>query len=323
MKLLKVLSLLILTTLVVACNNDDEGGSTSFSGNKNKNIARYAGLEFPRISNGNSTVITHSTPQYGVTYSLEWDHDLKAQRWTCYYFTIENSKKYWKREYWKKGVNWDGKYWKGDPFQKDPDIPYAEQPNVIGEFSGSSYPDKGFSYFQRGHICPSEDRVASMDTNGQTFYMTNMFPQGEYFNSGIWEVMEKFVREDWGRKLKGARDTLFVVKGGTIDHEDQILCRTRSGFIVPRYFFMALLLKRGNSSPQAMAFWVEHINSDHSKDKLSDYVINIHELEQKTCSRAGKNDGIDFFCNLPDDIENSVETQDIETIKKLWGLTNR
>ena len=320
MKLLKVLSLLILTTLIVACNDDDEGGSTSFSGNKNKNIARYAGLEFPRISNGNSTVITHSTPQYGVTYSLEWDHDLKAQRWTAFYFTKTNKVKNWARNNWY-GAKWDGKTWNGDPFQKDPDVPANEQPSVTGEFSGSSFPDKGFTYFQRGHICASEDRVASMDANGQTYYMTNMFPQGGEFNSGIWSKMEAFVRNDWGRKITG-NDTLFVVKGGTIDREDYILCRTRSGFIVPRFFFMALLLKRNNSY-QAMAFWVEHLSSDHSNDKLGDYVISIRELEQKTSTHEGRNDGIDFFCNLPDDIENSVETQDIETIKKLWGLTNR
>ena len=155
MKLLKVLSLLILTTLVVACNDDDEGGSTSFSGNKNKNIARYAGLEFPRINNGNSTVITHNTPQYGVTYSLEWDHDLKAQRWTAFYFTKTNKVKNWARNNWY-GAKWDGKTWNGDPVQKDPDVPANEQPSVTGEFSGSSFPDKGFTYFQRGHICASD-----------------------------------------------------------------------------------------------------------------------------------------------------------------------
>lgn len=322
MKLQKVLSLLIMATIVVGCGDDDEeGGSTTYTGNKNKNIALYSGLEFPHISNGNSTVVTHSTSKYGTTYSLEWDHDLKAQRWTCYYFTKENKVKNWSRNSWN-GATWQGKSWNGDPFQKDPDIPYAEQPNVTGEFSGSSYPDKGFTYFQRGHICASEDRMATQDANGQTFYMSNMFPQGDNFNTGIWSNMESFVRNDWGKNISGT-DTLFVVKGGTIDHEDQILCRTRSGFIVPRYFFMALLLKRSNGSYQAMAFWIEHLNTDRKNDKLADYACNIRTLEEKTRSRASKDDGIDFFCNLPDDIEDAVETQDIATIKRLWNLTNR
>ena len=321
MKLLKVLSLLAMTAVIAGCGDNGEEKS-QYSGNANKNIDRYAGLEFPHISSGNSSVVTHSTPEYGITYSLEWDHTRKAQRWTCYYFTKQNKVKNWNRNNWRGGINWDGKNWNGDPFQKDPKIPYAEQPNVTGEFSGSSYPDKGFTYFQRGHICASEDRVASMDANGQTFYMSNMFPQGDKFNTGIWSTMESFVRNDWGRNITGANDTLFVVKGGTIDHEDQILCRTKSGFIVPRYFFMALLLKR-NGSYQAMGFWIEHTNESRANAKLSDYLVNIRTLEEKTKSRTGRNDGIDFFCNLPDDIENAVETQDIATIKRLWNLSNK
>ncbi len=322
MNQLKILPLLVMVLAMVACSNDDNSGNSQSpdSNNSNKNIALYTGLEFPRLRNGNSTVVTHSTNTYGQTYSLEWDHDLKAQRWTCFYFTKENKVKNWSRDRWK-GATWGGRTWTGDPFQKDPDVPNYEQPGT-DEFRNSSYPDKGFSYFQRGHICASEDRVYSQDANGQTFYMTNMFPQGENFNSGIWSKMEAFVRNNWGRKLTGANDTLFVVKGGTIDHENKILCRTRNGFIVPRYFFMALLLKRNNGY-QAMGFWVEHLSANHSNDKLSDYVVNIRELEEKTCSYAGKGDGIDFFCNLPDDIEQSVETMDIATIKRLWDLNNR
>jgi endonuclease G len=110
--------------------------------------------------------------------------------------------------------------------------------------------------------------MASKDANEQTFYMTNMMPQGDLFNGKLWAAMEAFVR-NWGKKCTGT-DTLFVVKGGTIDKESQILCRTRNGFIVPRYFFAALLLKR-NTSYQSMGFWVEHINSDHSSDPLIDY----------------------------------------------------
>ena len=315
MNRLKILPLLAMLLAIVACGDDNGGGSDGNGqqdANDNKNIARYAALEFPHIKEGSSTVITHSTSGFGTTYSFEWDHTLKAQRWTCFYFTKENKVKNWARSNWPNG----------DPFQKDPSVPANEQPNVTGEFSGSSYPDKGFSYFQRGHICASEDRVYSQEANGQTFYMTNMFPQGGNFNSGIWSKMEAFVRDDWGRKITGANDTLFVVKGGTIDHEDQILCRTKSGFIVPRYFFMALLLKR-NDTYQAMGFWVEHLSTDHSNDRLGDYVVNISELEKKTCSRTGRNDGIDFFCNLPDHIEQSVETQDVATIKRLWSLNNK
>ena len=79
-----------------------------------------------------------------------------------------------------------GKKWSGDPFQKDPEVDADCQPPVSKEFSGSGY--------DRGHIVASEDRVYCQDANGQTFYMTNMYPQMHNFNAGIWEDMEKLVR---------------------------------------------------------------------------------------------------------------------------------
>ena len=319
MKLLKVLSLLLMSTLIVACSDDEEGGSQSSGSqvaNVNRNAPSYAGLQFPKVKGGNSDVITHSTSAFGETYSLEWDHKLKAQRWTCYYFTKNNKVKNWSRNQWD-GASWDGKTWNGDPFQLDPKIPAREQPSVTGEFSGSSYPDKGFTYFQRGHICASEDRMASKEANGQTFYMSNMFPQGDKFNGKLWSKMESFVRNDWGKNVSGT-DTLFVVKGGTIDRGDQISRTLANGLIVPKYFFMAVLCKNKNGY-KAMAFWIEHKDkdSDFPKDnqgnyQLSPYVTNIRELETLT--------GIDFFCNLDDDTEEHVETLGVENIKSAWGL---
>ena len=62
---------------------------------------------------------------------------------------------------------------------------------------------------------------------------------------------------------------------------------------------MAALSKNG-SSYKAIGFWVEHLNEDHSNDALKGYAVSIDDLERYT--------GIDFFCNLPDDIEKQVES---------------
>ena len=84
--------------------------------------------------------------------------------------------------------------WGGDPFQLDPLVPRSEQPAVKGEFSGSYYPDGTQTWYDRGHICASQDRMCSQQVNEQTFYMTNMMPQVNTFNSGIWSKMESKVR---------------------------------------------------------------------------------------------------------------------------------
>lgn len=60
---------------------------------------------------------------------------------------------------------------------------------------------------------------------------------------------------------------------------------------------------------RAIGFWMENENIDRSNDKLKIYAKSIDELERIT--------GIDFFCNLPDNIEDKVEAS-VST--SAWGL---
>ena len=78
----------------------------------------------------------------------------------------------------------------------------------------------------------------------------------------------------------------------------------KNKFIVPTYFFSAALMKykvkgQGDWQYKAIAFWFKHENNNGTS--LKPYVISIKELEAKT--------GIDFFCNLPDNIERDVESK--------------
>ena len=102
-------------------------------------------------------------------------------------------------------------------------------------------------------------------------------------------------------------DTLYICKGGTIDKSEQVLATIGKGLIVPKFFFMALLRVK-NGVYNAMGFWIEHKPSNDKR--LAKYAVSIKELERKT--------GIDFFCNLPDDIENVVEEAAVNNT--LWGL---
>lgn len=290
--------------LLAACSNDDDDSSQASSTNSNETtITPEAGrLEFPKTrDDGSCVVVVHSTTQYGVNYAVEWDCDKRAQRWTCYEMYASNSVTNWNRNSWN-GAYWQGQTWTGDPFQEDPDLPtYCR--TTLADYRGSGY--------NRGHICPSADRLCSQDANGQTFYLSNMQPQYYNFNAGIWSKMESQVRS-WNTNTY--RDTLYVCKGGTIEDygtTDAVLGYTSSGMIVPRYFFMAVLCKRG-STYKALGFWVEHENVDRSSNSLADYVVSIRELEEKT--------GIDFFCNLPDDKEEYVEDLTADQVRRAWGL---
>lgn len=298
---------LALAVSAASCSSDyANGGSDETSGNANANSTILTGeagrLEFPKVRNdGHSMVVVHYTDGYGLNYSVEWDCEKRAQRWTCYAMYNANSVTNWNRNNWKNAT-WQGKQWHSDPFQEDPDLP---------EYCRTTLSDYRGSGFNRGHICPSADRLCSMDANGQTFYLSNMQPQYYNFNAGLWEKMEEQVRS-WNRS--SFRDTLYVCKGGTIEDYGAtkgVMGHTSSGLIVPRYFFMAMLCKKGNTY-KAIGLWAEHINADHSSDKLSDYAVSIDELEQLT--------GIDFFCNLPDDTERRVESISSDNAIRAWGL---
>ena len=147
----------------------------------------------------------------------------------------------------------------------------------------------------------SADRLNSKDANGQTFYLSNIMPQLRAFNEGgIWWNLEDFLRKNYDKS--DFRDTLYVVKGGTISEGNYTKRGSNGQLTVPKYYFMAILAfakryAKTNGGYYAIAFWMEH--KDNTAAVSSSYAITIDELERRT--------GIDFFCNLPDDIENAVE----------------
>lgn len=304
MKKLHLLPLLFLSVFVVSCGNDDDTTGTNYQGsqNANKNVvtdeAAVSRLEFPRLKGGRSIVIVYRTSdskKYDndrVNYAVEWDCDKKSQRWSCY----------------QMHQGYTGSYSRVvDGYMNDPSLEDGDYWNTDYIY-GSGY--------EHGHICPNADRKYSYMANYQTFYMTNMQPQYHKFNGfndsggdkgeGLWKRMEDKIR-DW--TPSASSDTLYVCKGGTIDNESQIIERIKGKLIVPRYFFMACLMKN-SMGYRALGFWAEQQSNEwHDDEPLSDYVVTIDELEKLT--------GIDFFCNLPDNIEKEVESK---VALKAWGL---
>lgn len=314
MKTTKFLSLLLFAALALtSCGDDNEdiiikpggGGSSSEAGsNSNKNTSGPAEAmyryEFPKLKGGSSVVVVHksilnkNTKDEGVNYCVEWDYAIHAQRWSCYqlYSSINYHTSYNVSRY---SADNDGTLSATCQYPNDADL------SVNYQFKEDPYKYSGYDH---GHICPSADRLRATECNYQTFYITNMQPQYNKFNAGLWEKMEEDVR-NWANQS----DTLYVCKGGTIDKKSNILeyvsrnshqsSQVNDSHIpVPKYFFMAVLSRKGNQW-QAMGYWVEHVNADRSNDNRKSYAVSIDVLEGLT--------GIDFFCNLPDDIEDKVE----------------
>lgn len=293
----KYFSILLCTfaLALASCSSDSEdNGGSSASRNTNSNFSNVNvmthRLEFPKLKGGNNVVLVHTLSNGEVNYSVEYDTDKKSTRWSCYQLYASNRKT-------------------GDGVTRYTSTTnqYPQDPLLDQQYRWSTDPFVRSNY-DHGHLCPSADRLNTSEANYQTFFLTNMMPQNSVFNAKVWANMEKQVR-NWLSAT--SKDTLFIVKGGTIDNADQYTTMDRTGgkLIIPKYYFMAVLM-HNSTGYKAMGFWIEHkANSDTN---LSPYVVNIDKLESLT--------GLDFFCNLPDDIENHVEGLDVEKVKIAWGL---
>lgn len=283
-----------LTLFFVSCGDDnnpviDDGKPA----NKNANVVTtdkaVLRLEFPALKKtGRQQIIVHrlSNTDYDkdrVNFCTEWDCDKKSQRWSCYQL--------------HRGFS--GSYSRTGSFTADPALSEGDYWAEYTYFQG----------FDRGHICPSADRTFSKEANDQTFYMSNMQPQYHAFNGfdsknnknkGLWLRMEQQL-QTWAGNL-GPKDTIFVCKGGTIDDEKNIIKRIDGKLIVPKYFFTAILRKyyiNGKHEYLALGYWCDQTNDYRTNETIKQHCMSIEKLEQLT--------GIDFFCNLPDDIEANVE----------------
>ena len=163
--------------------------------------------------------------------------------------------------------------------------------------TGSATPEDYYrSGYDRGHLCPAGDMKASEQTMSESFYMSNMSPQLPGFNRGIWKRLEEKVRQ-WSI----ANEELYVVAGGVLN--DTMPFIGRDHVYVPKYFYK-IILDYKQPEIKAIGFLMENRSSQRS---VFSYAVPVDSIEAYT--------GINFFHELPDSIENSLESK-VDTM--LW-----
>lgn len=237
----------------------------------------YAGrIEIPKLKGGSMNIFhTWTTTENGkeiITYSYEYDCTKKHVRWVALTFDNVTSQKKVERK---------------DAYKTDPNIPLQYRTD------GDDY----YSPYNRGHMVASSDRLYSREANSQTFYYSNISPQLiAGFNQGgsTWDAIENKVQE-WA-KVSNPKDTTYIVKGTSIDYST--LETGKYGVQIPKYYYSTILSYK-NGQYKAIGFYIEH-KSDKSKN-IKACAKSIDELESLT--------GLNFYHNLPDEIENAVEAK--------------
>lgn len=207
------------------------------------------------------------------------------------YYTVSYNEKYEQAEwvaYELKKEYGSNTHFKRPFFIEDPQV-------TTGSADWRNYKNSGYD---KGHLCPAGDMEFSKAAYDDTFFTSNISPQIHEFNDGIWNRLEQKTRY-WASKYNG----IYVVTGGVL--KDNLKTIGKEKVAVPDYFYKVLLNKT-NGNYKMIAFLVPN---QKSEKPLYDFVVSVAALEKMT--------GIDFYPNLPDNIESNLEKN---TNYKEWSF---
>ena len=225
-------------------------------------------------------------------YSFYWDYTNRVSRWVAYPLCAV----------------YLGDSGRSEAWGYDPLLPAAKQQNVSG-----GYKEGNCGWYARGHQLPSADRTASYTLNATTFYGTNMTPQDNDFNGGVWATLEGKIRS-WAT----SSDTLYVVTGCVPEgSENYVVDRSSNRITVPTAYFKAVLRYKkgstlGRGGYMAAAFWYDHEGFPRVFSKSES--MSVRALEQKL--------GYDLFVNLPAKVGESaaeaIENENPASVNWWW-----
>lgn len=215
----------------------------------------------------------------GDIYTLEMQLDGKSQRNYTFLWDEDRLTADWVAYPLCRGNIGEGR--RSNAFGLNPFLPARSQPLLE-----RGYRNGNAGQYSRGHQIPSADRL-SYKANVQTFYGTNMTPQDENLNGGVWATLENKVRS-WATKC----DTLYVVTGCTYDGYTGEYALDNNGrhVAVPTGYYKALL-RLSDGEYHACAFRFE--NRPYPDGKYHpEMAESLSSLEAAT--------GITFFPTLKD-----------------------
>lgn len=172
-----------------------------------------------------------------------------------------------------------GEHERSDHFKPDPLV--KGDPVVTSDYSKSGY--------DRGHMAPAADMKWSDQAMRESFYMTNICPQIHNLNAGDWKDLEELAR-DWAQQY----GNIYIACGPIVDTNYQTIGKTHS-IAVPSAFYK-VFLRKTRKGWTSIGFIMP--NKAGSRPLMT-YMYTVDEVEELT--------GLDFFYNLPDNIESKVE----------------
>ncbi len=193
--------------------------------------------------------------------------------------------------------------WKGSAARCDCFTSDSTLPSGYNKVTTSNYTNSGFD---RGHLCPSEDRDGSDSDNRATFIMTNITPQAPILNQQVWSSFEAYCRN-----LMTSGNELYIIAGGYgsggngSKGGDSLTINKGKINVYAHYWKVALVLPVGindvnrvSTSTRIIAIDLPN-NQSVNANSWDYYRVSVDSIEAAT--------GYDFFSNVPTNIQAVIE----------------
>ena len=253
------------------------------------NLEKAQWLELPAMTNSNLGYYSHSFKMDGKiyrNYTFGWSQKDRVALWVAYPLC----------KLYTNGSAGRTNAWALDP--------------LLGDLSAAPFGGYAGDY-ARGHQLPSADRQCCYDANAQTFYGTNMTPQLNAHNEGIWSSLENKVRN-----IANSSDTTYVVTGVIVSSSSKKEKDSYGNSVTVPDAYFKVLLRYSKSSTlgqwNAAAFYLEH--RSYSGGISKEHSMSVDEIEKIT--------GFDFFANLPAKVGEAtaakIESTDPANVALWW-----
>ena len=180
-----------------------------------------------------------------TVFWLSYNEEFEQAEWTAYILT--------------RNMVIDGIFPRSDNFRSDTNV--TTESASLKDYRGSG--------FDRGHLVPAGDMKWSEISMSESFLMSNISPQIQGFNRGIWKRLEEQVRK-WAIK----NDSIFIITGPVLRNIQEIIGENKVG--VPEYFFK-IIVDISYPSYKGIGFIIENKPSNND---IFNYAVNIDSLEQ-------------------------------------------
>jgi len=164
-----------------------------------------------------------------------------------------------------------------DDFREDPEVP-LEYRVTLNDYRDSN--------LDRGHMAPAADFVSDPKLMSESFLLTNMIPQNQGNNRGIWKYTEEQIRS-WALNTD-----LYVITG---THHDAGYRTIGNQVGVPTHVYKIVIQPKRH---RMIAFWFPNEKLDPKKIKK--YITTVEDIESKT--------GINFSPNIPSKLKHLEST---------------